>query len=158
VLSKIVTDCATALSNCAAVMASCADIATRICSGQDTAVRSPHDRERAYLNLLLCNIIRLHISALSKKTTSTTLKGALVSGVARGPYQITDNHFTPLIKHIISVVCLHTLRSWMSSRCLWLNRTGGTGGGLFDGSEPSSAFADATVAGFGGDDVVEGLV
>lgn len=136
-----------------------ADSATGICSGQDTAVRSPDDRERAYLNLLLCNIIRLHISALSKKTTSTTLKGALASGVARGSYQITDNHFTPLIKHTISVVCLHTLRSWMSSRCLWLlNRTSRTGGGRFDGSETSSAFADATVAGFGGDDVVEGLV
>jgi hypothetical protein len=122
------------------------DSATRICSGQDTAVRSPDDRERAYLNLLLRNIIRLYISAPSKKPGGAS-------------YQITDNHFTPLIKHTISVVCLRTLRRWMSSRwLLLLNRTGGTGVDGFDCSETSSAFADATVTGFGGDDVIEGLV
>ena len=102
------------------------------------------DRAMKYLYLLLRDIMWLH------KNTSDLIQ---TSYVVVGGYQIGDDDFTALVKHASRINCR---RSCSFSGC-----SGSSIGGLswcrvcecFVYAETTSAFADATVARFSGDDV-----
>jgi hypothetical protein len=112
-------------------------------SGMET-----RDRAMKYLYLLLRDIMWLH-------KTYQTLSNMVFWGVVGG-YQIGDNDFTALVKHASRINGRCSGSSSSFSGC-----SRASSGGLswcsvcecFVYAETTSAFTDATVARFGGDDV-----